>query len=158
MNVASLILWLSNFHTARFSEDSGWYLFYSLVVIFAVVVWGGKLCLPIPPSGLEVCMPFFISFFISPLLPGVSIHMQVCTYSCVYVKYHYGSESQSYTKAQRGVTPSSYSYYPVPTSPSLHPFSHTLWVTISAVSGSLPMFFYTDRQLNVYFILITLML
>ena len=52
-NVTSLIPWLSDFHRAQFSDDSGWQLFCSLVVIFAVVVWGGELCLPMPPSWLE---------------------------------------------------------------------------------------------------------
>ena len=34
MNVISLISWLSDFHTAQFSDNSGWYLFCSRVVIF----------------------------------------------------------------------------------------------------------------------------
>ena len=54
MNVTSLNSWLSDFHTARFSDESGWYLCYSLVVIFAVVVHGGEAYLPIPPSWPEV--------------------------------------------------------------------------------------------------------
>ena len=54
MNVTSLNLWLLNYHTGRFSDESGWYLFCSLVVIFAVVMWGVKACLPTPPSWLEV--------------------------------------------------------------------------------------------------------
>ena len=44
---------LSDFHTARFSDDSGLYLFCSLVVIFSVIVQGGDPCLPMPPS----CQP-----------------------------------------------------------------------------------------------------
>ena len=43
MNVASLNPCLSDFHTAQFSDYSGWYLFCSLVVIF-VVVWEGEAC------------------------------------------------------------------------------------------------------------------
>ena len=54
MNVAILNLWSSDFHTAHFSDKSGWDLFYSLVVIFAAVVQIGKACLPTPPSWLEV--------------------------------------------------------------------------------------------------------
>ena len=34
MNVASLNSWLLDFYTARFSDESVWYLFYSLIVIF----------------------------------------------------------------------------------------------------------------------------
>ena len=49
MNVTSLILWLSDIHTVQFSDSCGCYLFCSLVAIFAVVVQGGKLCLPRPP-------------------------------------------------------------------------------------------------------------
>ena len=55
INVASLNPWLSDFHTAQFSDESGRYLFCSLVVIFAVVVHGGKAYLTEPPSRPEVC-------------------------------------------------------------------------------------------------------
>ena len=54
MNVASLNPWLLDFHTVRFSDDSGWYFFCTLDVIFSVVVQGGETCLPTPPSSLEV--------------------------------------------------------------------------------------------------------
>ena len=54
MNVASLNIWFSDFHTAWFSDNSGWYLFCSVVVFFATVVRGGKECLPMPPSWPEV--------------------------------------------------------------------------------------------------------
>ena len=54
MNVASLNTWFSDFHTAWFSDNSGWYLFCSVVVFFATVVRGGKECLPMPPSWPEV--------------------------------------------------------------------------------------------------------
>ena len=50
MNVASLNPWLLDFRTAQFSDESGSYLFSSLVVIFAVVVQGGEPYLPMPPS------------------------------------------------------------------------------------------------------------
>ena len=50
MNVASLNLWLSDFHTAQSSDNSGWYLFCSVVVIFALGGQGGELCLLTPPS------------------------------------------------------------------------------------------------------------
>ena len=46
MNRTSLNPWLLDCHTAWFSDDSFWYLFCSLVVIFAVVVQGVMLCLP----------------------------------------------------------------------------------------------------------------
>ena len=42
MNVASFNPWLLEFRIAWFSEESGWYLFCSLVVIFAVVMQGVK--------------------------------------------------------------------------------------------------------------------
>ena len=58
MNVTSLNPWFSDFHTAQFSDSSGWYLFCSLIVIFAVAVQGGKLCLSTPPS-----WPVISSFF-----------------------------------------------------------------------------------------------
>ena len=49
MNVAWLLEPLVvDFHTAQFSDNSGWYLFCSLVVISDVVVQGGKMCLPTP--------------------------------------------------------------------------------------------------------------
>ena len=54
VNMSSFNPWLSDFHKAQFSYNSGWYLFCSLVVIFAIVVWGGKVYLPMPPSLPEV--------------------------------------------------------------------------------------------------------
>ena len=53
INVASLNPWLSDFHTALFSDGSGCYLFWNLVVILSMVAWGGKACLPMPPSWPE---------------------------------------------------------------------------------------------------------
>ena len=43
----------SDIHTAQFSDGSGCYLFWGLVVILPVLVWGGKMCSPMPPSWLE---------------------------------------------------------------------------------------------------------
>ena len=50
MNVASLNPWLLDFYLAWFSENSGWLLFFSQVVIFVLVMWGAKVCLSTPPS------------------------------------------------------------------------------------------------------------
>ena len=50
MNVASLNPWLLNLHTVWFSDSSGCYLFWDLVVILFVVVQGGEECLPTPLS------------------------------------------------------------------------------------------------------------
>ena len=61
MNMTSLILWLLDFHTTWFYDDPGWYLLSSLVVIFAVVVQGGKLCLLTPPSWPEICVLVLIN-------------------------------------------------------------------------------------------------
>ena len=71
MNVASLIPWLSNFHIARFSDNSGWYLLYSWVVIFAVVVWSVKPCLPTLASWLEVLWPSILITFTLAMTPNV---------------------------------------------------------------------------------------
>ena len=54
MNVSSLSIWLSDFHTAQFSDGSGCYWFWDLVVILSMVAWGGEACLPMPPSWPEV--------------------------------------------------------------------------------------------------------
>ena len=54
MNVASLNPWLLCFHTAQFSDGSGFYLFWDLVVILSVFAQGSKVFLPTPPSWLEV--------------------------------------------------------------------------------------------------------
>ena len=55
MDVVSLNPWLSDFHTARFSDGSRCYLFRGLIVILSLIVQVGKACLPTPPSWLEVC-------------------------------------------------------------------------------------------------------
>ena len=54
MNVPSLNRWLLDFHTAWFYDESEWYLFCSIVVIFAAVVQGEKACSPMLPSWPEV--------------------------------------------------------------------------------------------------------
>ena len=53
LKVASLNPWLLDFHTAWFSENSGWYLFCSVAVFFTIVVCVGEACLP-PPSWPKV--------------------------------------------------------------------------------------------------------
>ena len=58
MTVASLKPGLLDFHTAQFSDCSGCYFFWDPVVILFVVAWGGKACLPMPPSWLEVLKLF----------------------------------------------------------------------------------------------------
>ena len=60
VNVVSLNPWLSNFHTAWFSDSSGCYLFWDIVVILSVAERGGKVCLPMPPSWLEVLPQTFL--------------------------------------------------------------------------------------------------
>ena len=53
MNISSLSPWLSDFHTVRFSVSSGCFLFL-IVVVLLLVVQGGTVCLPTPPSWPEV--------------------------------------------------------------------------------------------------------
>ena len=87
MNVASLNAWLSDFHTARFSDSSGCYLFWGLVVILSVVMWGGKSCLRMPPSWqvllifLKSTMIFFLySAFCMILICGVIFWKQTISF------------------------------------------------------------------------------
>ena len=54
MNVSSLSPWLLDFHTVRFSVSSGGFFFFLIVVILLLVVGGGTVCLPMPPSWMEV--------------------------------------------------------------------------------------------------------
>ena len=49
MNVSSLTAWLSDFHTVRFSVSSDFFV-YKFVVALLLVVHGGTVCLPMPPS------------------------------------------------------------------------------------------------------------
>ena len=50
MNVSSLTTWLSDFHTVRFSVSSDCFFVYKFVVVLLLVVQGGTVCLPMPPS------------------------------------------------------------------------------------------------------------
>ena len=61
MDVSSVNPRLSNFHTAQFSDGSGCYSFWDLVVIICMVAQGGNACLPVPLSWLEVPLSFPIS-------------------------------------------------------------------------------------------------
>ena len=54
INVAFANPWLSDFHIVQFSDCSWCYLFWGLVVIFCVVVQGGEVHLPTPPSWPEL--------------------------------------------------------------------------------------------------------
>ena len=51
MNVSSLTPWLLDFHTVRFSVSSGCFLFLNCCP--SLVVRGGTVCLPMPPSWPE---------------------------------------------------------------------------------------------------------
>ena len=52
MNVSSLSPWLSEFHAVGFSVSSGCFLFLNCCCP-SLVVRGGTMCLPMPPSWLE---------------------------------------------------------------------------------------------------------
>ena len=54
MNVFSLTPWLSDFHTVQFSASFGCFFVFKFVVVLLLVVQGGTVCLPKPPSWLEV--------------------------------------------------------------------------------------------------------
>ena len=54
INVCSLNTWLSELPTALFSESSGFYWFWDMVVILSMVTQGGEAFLTMPPSRLEV--------------------------------------------------------------------------------------------------------
>ena len=81
INVASLNPWLLDFHTVWFSYDSGWYLFYSLVVFFVVVVRGSKVCLSIPLSWVEV----HLSFSVNTVFP-LHLLVLICEFKQLQVK------------------------------------------------------------------------
>ena len=49
--------WLSDFHTAQFSVSSGCFFFFLKFVVL-LVVRGGTVCLPTPPSWLEGILSF----------------------------------------------------------------------------------------------------
>ena len=55
MNVSSLTPWLSDFHTVRFSGSSGCVVF-KFVAVPLLVVWGGKMYLPMPSFWLGVLL------------------------------------------------------------------------------------------------------
>ena len=54
MNVSSLTRWLLDFYPVRFSVSSGYFLFLKFVVVPLLVVQGGKVHLPTPPSWWEI--------------------------------------------------------------------------------------------------------
>ena len=54
INVASSNPWLLDFHTPRFSNGPGCYLFCDVLVILSMDAGEGKVCLPTPPSQPEV--------------------------------------------------------------------------------------------------------
>ena len=56
VHVSSLSPWLLDFHTVRFSVSSGCFLFF---VVLLLVVRGGTVCLPTPPSWPEVSTNFY---------------------------------------------------------------------------------------------------
>ena len=58
MTAACLNPWLSDFHTVWISDSSGYYLLWDLVVILFMVVQGGKIRLPMPPSWPEILSIF----------------------------------------------------------------------------------------------------
>ena len=63
MNVSSLTPWLSDFHTVLFSVRSGCFFVFKFVVLL-LVVRGGTVCLPTPPSWLEVQFCLLINLLI----------------------------------------------------------------------------------------------
>ena len=54
MNVSSSTPWLSNFHKVRFPGSSDCFFVFKFVVVLLLVVRGGTVCLPMPPSWPEV--------------------------------------------------------------------------------------------------------
>ena len=59
INVSSLTPWLSDFHTVRFCISVLVVFVFKFVVVLLLVVVGGTVCLPMPPSWLEVSALFF---------------------------------------------------------------------------------------------------
>ena len=65
MNVSSLTPWLLDFHTVQFSGSSGYLFFvFRFVVVLLLVVQGGKVYPPTPPSWLEVPLLFVPVLFV----------------------------------------------------------------------------------------------
>ena len=54
MDVSSLTPWLLGFHTAQFPGSSGYFFVFKCVDVLLLVVRGGKVYLPMPPSWPEV--------------------------------------------------------------------------------------------------------
>ena len=50
LNVSSLTPWLLDFHTVQFSGSSGYFFLFKFVLLLLLVVQGGKVYLPTPPS------------------------------------------------------------------------------------------------------------
>ena len=53
MLLLSLTPWFLDFHTVWFSDSLGYFLFFKFVVVLLLVVQGGKVYLPLPPSWPE---------------------------------------------------------------------------------------------------------
>ena len=58
-NVSSLTSWLSDFHAVHFSVSSGCFFVFKFVVVLLLLVRGGTVYLPTPPSWLEVLYVYF---------------------------------------------------------------------------------------------------
>ena len=65
VNVPSLTLWLSDFHTVQFSGSSGCFFLFKLVVILPLVGQGSEAYLPTPPSCPEVQNIIFYLIYVS---------------------------------------------------------------------------------------------
>ena len=65
VNVPSLTLWLSDFHTVQFSGRSGCFFLFKLVVILPLVGQGSEAYLPTPPSCPEVQNIIFYLIYVS---------------------------------------------------------------------------------------------
>ena len=63
MNISSLTLWLSDSHIVCFSGSSGYFLFLNLSLSFFWLCEEAQVCLPTPPSWLEVnVIPILLDF------------------------------------------------------------------------------------------------
>ena len=70
-------MWLLYILAVRFSDSSGCYLFWGLIVILSVVAWGGEACLPTPPSWLEVPIlrRYLSYYFIEPVFSQKNVNI-----------------------------------------------------------------------------------
>ena len=119
INVASLNPWLLDFCTVLFSDGSGYYLFWGLVVILSVVAWGGRVCLPMPPSWPEVLILSLLFSFLKKYI------YWLCYYNCPISPLH-----------------STLSCPPSPT--HIPPFSSCPWVIhINCLTSTFPILFLT---------------